>query len=134
MKERMKIAHMRAAEVYANLSYCQRKKVGCVIVKGDKVISIGYNGTPPGEDNCCEEDGRTKPNVIHAEDNAMRKCSRFDLCCSSLFVTMAPCIECAKKILSSGITNVYYKDIYRSLDGLYLLEANGIQTEKVVYD
>lgn len=131
MNLRQQNAHMRAAQVYADLSYCERKKVGCVVVKGNKVISIGYNGTPAGEDNCCEEDGKTKANVIHAEDNALRKLSHFDATNSSLFVTTAPCLECAKKIKQYAIKEVYYQEVYTSTLGIKYLTDNGINVERL---
>lgn len=133
MKAKYKIAHMLAARVYAGLSYAQRRKVGCVIVKDDTIIGIGYNGTPPGWDNRCEENGVTKPEVMHAEQNALDKVTRGTIssASSSLFVTTAPCMECAKRILGAGIREVYYSEIYRSDDGILFLMKAGVHVEHV---
>ena len=105
MKPKFKIAHMMAAQAYAGLSYAERRKVGCVIVKDETIIGIGYNGTPPGWDNQCETNGVTKPEVLHAEQNALDKVIRGTISSvgASVFVTTAPCIECAKRILGVGI-------------------------------
>lgn len=126
---------MRAAYVYADLSYCVRKQIGCVIVKDGRVISIGYNGTPPGEDNCCEhsvttESGEallvTNPNVIHAEYNALKKLDTSPEAITDdviVFSTTAPCLLCAMEIVSRQIQNVYYDELYRKADGIeYLLD------------
>lgn len=134
MKEKYIKAHMQVAYVYANLSHCNRRKVGCVIVKNDSVIAIGYNGTPAGEENVCEdENDNTKFNVIHAEDNALRKLiNRHESAESSvMFVTTAPCIFCAPRIKDAGISKVYYAEIYRSDDGIKYLQNHDIKTEQV---
>ena len=134
MKENIKIAHMKSAFNYAELSYCVRKKVGSIIVKNDRVISIGYNGTKPGDLNVCEdENNNTLPNVIHAEKNAIKKIED-DLPLlkdSSIFVTMCPCLPCAELILKSGITEVYYAEEYRLNDGVEFLKINGIFVQKI---
>jgi dCMP deaminase len=137
MKTKMKLAHMRAAYAYSLTSHCVRRKVGCVIVSdqqdgNDTVVSIGYNGTPAGEDNVCEipETGLTKPNVIHAEENALRKLKN-NANGLHLFCTTSPCDNCAKLILTSGVTHVYYKDLYRTTDGIEFLIENGIIVEHV---
>lgn len=130
MKERMLLAHMKAAYVYADLSYCERRRVGCVVVDGDRIVSIGYNGTPPGEDNVCEIDGVTKTSVIHAEDNALRKLN-YNATGMIMFVTTAPCIHCAKLIIPSGITAVYYDDLYKNTLGLELLQQHDIVVTKI---
>lgn len=112
--------------------------MGAVIVRGDRTLSYGYNGTPPGEDNNCEDliDGIlvTKPNVIHAEDNAIRKVHKEGEVChgATMFTTHAPCKGCAEKIASAGIVTVYYRNKYRSQDGLELLKLMGI--EAIHYD
>lgn len=133
MKAKFKLAHMRVAQVYADLSYAQRRKVGCVIVKDDTIIGIGYNGTPPGWENICEENGATKPEVIHAEQNALDKVIRGTISSvgASIFVTTAPCLECAKRIHGAGIREVYYLEVYRSDDGLKFLAKAGIHIEKI---
>lgn len=151
MNERHKKAHMNAAIAYSNLSYCVRKKVGCLIVKEDTPIAFGYNGTPSGEDNCCEEeDGyfthefnskpkwistgiKTKPNVIHAEDNALRKLTRSTESAegSSVFITTAPCKQCAVRLKDAKIKEVFYLEVYHCTEGVEYLEKYGIHTEQV---
>lgn len=134
MNERLVTAHMAAAEIYAQLSYATRRKVGCVIVKADTIIAIGYNGTPPGWNNACEgEDGKTVAEVLHAEQNALDKIVRSTVSSegATVFVTTAPCMECAKRLMGARVLKVYYRDVYRSDDGLKFLEQSGIQTEKV---
>ena len=126
----------------AELSYARRLHVGAVIVKDDTVISYGYNGTPAGWDNNCEDeifqqDGtiglKTKPEVLHAESNAIAKLARSSQsgCGANLFVTHAPCLECAKLIYQSGISNVYYRNSYRDMAGVEFLEKSGITVEKI---
>ena len=132
MKPRYALAHMRAAHVYAELSYCRRRKVGCVIVKDDRIISIGFNGTPPGWPNLCEDDqNRTLPEVYHAETNAIAKLAKSSESGMGaiLFVTCTPCLDCAKLIAQSGIAEVYYSEHYRLRDGLDFLERCGVRTE-----
>jgi len=134
MKQRHAIAHMQAAYVYANLSYCNRRKVGCVIVKNDSIIAIGYNGTDPGEENICEdENGVTKSNVRHAEDNAIRKLTKSpnDGNNSVMFVTTAPCRFCASRIVDAGIKTVYYDDVYHNEEGIEYLTKHGIEVLKL---
>lgn len=133
MKEKFKYAHMKVAEIYGDLSSCNRLRVGCVIVKDDTVIGIGYNGTPTGDDNACEYEGVTIPEVIHAEINALAKVAKstnssFD---ADLFVTVSPCIECAKLIKQSGIKTVYYKNDYRSDSGILFLRERGVKVVKL---
>lgn len=133
MKQKYKKAHMKAAFNYAELSYCKRKQVGCLIVKNDTPIAIGYNGTPPGEENVCEdENGLTKPNVVHAEENALRKLTRSHESSvgAEVFITAAPCIRCAEKLHDARVKKVYYAEIYGGhVEGLQFLEARGIETE-----
>lgn len=132
MKLRQAKAHMEAAYVYAGLSYCNRRQVGCVIVKDDRIISIGYNGTPPGHDNCCEDDqGATKPEVIHAEHNAIKKLEQSPETGdgATLFVTTAPCLPCAEMIRKSGIRHVCYDEMYRTDEGIRYLRERGIVVE-----
>jgi len=135
MKEKHKHAHMRSAFVYADLSYCKRKQVGCVIVKDDNPIAVGYNGTPSGEENVCEDDeGFTKPNVIHAEDNALRKLTRSHESSvgAHVFITAAPCIRCAEKLKDAKVAKVYYAEVYGGhTEGLVYLEKHNIETELV---
>ena len=142
MKYKMIRAHMRTAENYASLSYAIRLQVGAIVVKDDRIISIGYNGTPAGWDNNCENETylddfhiemKTKPEVIHAEANAIAKLARSNESGegADMFITHAPCLECAKMIYSSGIKRVYYKDLYRSSDGIDFLLKCGVGIEQI---
>lgn len=169
MKEKLKNAYMKTAETFADLSHARRLHVGAIIVKDDRIISIGYNGMPAGWDNNCEdkewmsrdaggwlnpdeiyeqwpfvefnEDAeeeyryrlKTKPEVLHAESNAIAKLARSSDSGlnSDLFVTHSPCLECAKLIFQSGIRRVYYRDSYRDNSGIEFLEKSGIQVEQV---
>jgi dCMP deaminase len=133
MKSKYIDAFMDTAERFGKLSSCNRLHVGAIIVKDGRIISIGYNGMPSGWDNCCEdEEGKTKPEVLHAESNAIAKLARspesgVD---ATIFVTHQPCIDCAKLIYQSGITNVYYKNPYRNEDGVKFLLRSGIKVTK----
>lgn len=128
---------MDVAKRFAQLSSAQRLQVGAIVVKDDRIISIGYNGMPSGWDNCCEdeimENGwpglKTKPEVLHAEMNAIAKLARGTESGegATLFVTHQPCIECAKLIYQSGIQAVYYQYPYRLEDGLNFLKKSGVQ-------
>lgn len=134
MKLRQRLAHMRAAYVYAGLSYCKRLKVGCVIVKNNRLISIGYNGTPPDTDNCCEDQyNNTKPDVRHAEFNALDKLKQCneDLSTAELFVTTCPCLSCAMLIVSLGIRSVVFDGQYRSQAGIDYLVDNGVNVSRL---
>ena len=122
---------MRMANIWAENSYCERRKVGALIVKDKMIISDGYNGTPSGFENVCEnEDGFTKPYVLHAEANAITKIARSNNNSNgaTMYVTASPCIECAKLIIQSGIKRVVYGEKYRLTDGIDLLERAGIET------
>ncbi len=128
-------AHMRSALNYAALSKCKRKQVGCIVVKGDSIISIGYNGTPPGWDNNCENpDNTTNDLVLHAEENAIAKLAKSTVSSegASLFITVSPCIKCARLLLVCGIESVYYLEDYRSSDGLDFLKKSKIKIEQVI--
>ena len=124
---------MNVAAEIAELSYAERKKVGCIIVKDASIISMGYNGTPVGFDNTCEviENDKlvTKSEVLHAESNAIAKVAKSPNCSdgADLYVTLSPCFECAKLIIQSGIKRVFYREAYRITDGTKLLEKAGIQ-------
>ena len=127
-------AHMQVAEVYANLSSANRLKVGCIIVKENRIISIGYNGMPSGWDNTCEVDNVTKPEVLHAETNAIAKVARSNESCvgATLFVTTAPCLDCAKLIYQSGISRVVWKTPHlRTDEGLKFLEKCDMKVERI---
>jgi dCMP deaminase len=138
MKPKHQTAHMQAAHIYAELSSARRLKVGALVVKDDRIISIGYNGMPKGWDNNCEnelEDGtiKTKPEVLHAETNAIAKLARstesgLD---ADLFVTHSPCLDCAKLIYQSGIKRVFYANAYRDNSGINFLKSSGIAVEQL---
>lgn len=122
---------MKMAFIWAENSYCQRRQVGALIVKDKMIISDGYNGTPSGFENICEdENNKTKPYVLHAEANAITKvaCSHNSSMGATMYVTTSPCIECAKLIIQAGITRVVFNDKYRCADGCELLEKAGIET------
>ena len=111
--------YIRMASIWAENSYCQRRKVGALIVKDKMIISDGYNGTPSGFENVCEDENNlTKPYVLHAEANAITK---------TMYVTASPCIECAKLIIQAGIKRVVYSEHYRLEDGIELLKRAGIE-------
>ena len=143
MKQKFIDAYMEVAKTFANLSSAQRLKVGAIVVKDDRIISIGYNGMPSGWDNCCEdvvrqdEVGHTvlksKPEVLHAESNAIAKLAKSPESGdgASIFITHSPCIDCAKLIYQSGITTVYYEESYRSTQGIDFLNKSGIKVVKV---
>lgn len=125
--------YIRMAQIWAENSYCNRRKVGALIVKDKMIISDGYNGTPAGFENICEdENGLTKPYVLHAEANAITKiaCSNNSSKGATMYVTTSPCIECAKLIIQAGIKRVIYSEKYRLEDGLDLLRRANIE---VVY-
>ena len=116
--------YIRMAGIWAENSYCQRRKVGCLVVKGNMIISDGYNGTPSGFENVCEDENNvTKPYVLHAEANAITKIARSGNSSegATMYVTASPCIECAKLIIQAGIKRVVYSEKYRLEDGLELL-------------
>ena len=130
MKKKFVDAFMDVAERFAELSSATRLQVGAIVVKDDRIISIGYNGMPTGWDNCCEdENNKSKPEVLHAESNAIAKLAKSSESGegATIFVTHAPCIDCAKLIYQSGITTVYYKNTYRSTQGLEFLEKSHIK-------
>ena len=143
MKQKFVDAHMAAAEVYSKLSSAKRLQVGCVVVKDNTIIGIGYNGMPSGWTNDCEdilevhEDGgvvtKTKPEVLHAETNALAKIARSTNSSegASLFVTHAPCLDCAKLIYQSGINSIYYRNSYRDENGINFLKQCKVEVRKV---
>ena len=142
MKQKFIDAHMKAAEVYAQLSSAKRLQVGCVVVKDNTIIGIGYNGMPSGWDNTCEytvddakgyDTGKSKPEVLHAETNAIAKIARSTNSSegAALFVTHAPCLDCAKIIHQAGINSVYYRNTYRSTDGVDFLVKCDIHVENI---
>lgn len=124
------IRYLRMATIWAENSYCVRRKVGALIVKDKMIISDGYNGTPSGFENICEDENNiTKPYVLHAEANAITKvaCSHNSSLGATMYVTASPCIECAKLIIQAGIKRVVYRDRYTKTDGCELLEKAGIE-------
>lgn len=124
---------MQVAYQFSKLSYAERRKVGCIIVKDHQVISFGYNGMPHGFDNTCEIDNTTKPEVLHAESNAIMKVAKSTMSCegAKLFTTTCPCFGCAKLIIQAGISKVYYTEDYRDMGGVELLQRAGIIVEQV---
>lgn len=123
--------YLRMAKIWAENSYCQRRRVGAIIVKDSMIISDGFNGTPSGFENICEDDtGHTKAYVLHAEANAITKVARSNNSSegATLYVTASPCIECAKLIIQSGIKRVVFDEMYRLCDGIELLQRAGIET------
>jgi dCMP deaminase len=143
VKQNFRDEYMKTAEVFAELSSARRLHVGAIVVKDDRIISIGYNGMPSGWDNNCEDELKwpngdikfltTKPEVLHAETNAIAKLAKSTESGSgaSLFVTHAPCLDCAKLVYQSGINSVFYRNAYRSQDGLNFLEKAGVKVEKI---
>ena len=124
--------YLRMARIWAENSYCKRRQVGALVVKDKMIISDGYNGTPSGFENVCEdEEGITKPYVLHAEANASTKLARSGNNSegSTLYVTASPCIECAKLIIQAGIRRVVYAEKYRLTDGIDLLTRAGVEVE-----
>lgn len=124
--------YLRMARIWSENSYCQRRRVGALIVKDNRIISDGYNGTPSGFENVCEdEDHLTKPYVLHAEANAITKIARSNNNSdgSTLYVTDSPCVECSKLIIQAGIRRVVYAREYRLTDGIELLRRAGIEVE-----
>lgn len=133
-QHQLDLRYLRMAAIWAENSYCVRRKVGALIVKDRMIISDGYNGTPAGFENICEdESGKTKAYVLHAEANAITKVAKSANNCdgSTLYITAAPCIECAKLIIQAGIKRVVYCDDYHSDDGVRLLGRVGIEVVKV---
>lgn len=131
-KEKYDKAYLRIAKEWGQLSYCQRKKVGAIIVKDRMIISDGYNGTPSGFENCCEDDeGLTKWYVLHAEANAISKVARSTQSCegATLYITLSPCKECSKLIHQSGVKRVVYHEGYKDDSGLDFLRKAGVEVD-----
>ncbi len=122
--------YLRMARIWAENSYCQRRKVGAIIVKNSMIISDGFNGTPSGFENVCEdENGTTKPYVLHAEANAITKVARSNNSSdgATLYITASPCMEWSKQIIQAGIRRVVFHELYRITDGINLLERAGVE-------
>lgn len=131
------LRYLRMAAIWAENSYCQRRKVGALVVKEKMIISDGYNGTPSGFENVCEDaHGVTHPYVLHAEANAITKLARSgnNSDQATLYVTASPCIECAKLIIQAGIRRVVYAEQYRLTDGIDLLRRAGVEVEHLPLD
>ena len=148
MKQKLKEAYMKTAETFAELSHARRLHVGAIVVKDDRIISIGYNGMPAGWDNNCEDEIgyvlddnghivetrlKTKPEVLHAETNAIAKLAKSNESGmgATMFITHAPCLDCAKLIFQSGISSVLYRDAYRDISGVVFLEKSGVTVTQV---
>ena len=142
MKSKHIEAYMKTAETFAECSTARRLHVGAIVVKDERIISIGYNGMPSGWDNNCEiettvfpqiKELKTKPEVLHAETNAIAKLAKSTESGlgATLFVTHAPCLDCAKLVYQSGINSVYYRNNYRDENGLQFLQKAGVRVEKI---
>ena len=142
MKDKLKQAYLKTAETFAELSHARRLHVGAIVVKDDRIISIGYNGMPAGWDNTCEDvvqhsddttSLKTKPEVLHAETNAIAKLARSNESGlgADIFITHAPCLDCAKLIYQSGIKRVWYSTEYRDSTGVNFLQQSGILIEQL---
>ena len=129
------VAYLKMAETWGKLSYCKRRRVGAIIVKNRMIISDGYNGTPTGFENVCEdEDNYTKWYVLHAEANAILKVASSTQSCdgATLYVTLSPCRECSKLIHQSGISRVVYSEAYKDLSGVEFLKKAGVIVNQIV--
>jgi dCMP deaminase len=127
-------AYLKMAQEWAKLSYCKRKQVGALIVKDRMIISDGYNGTPSGFENCCEDgEGKTHWYVLHAEANAILKLAASSQSAkgATLYLTLSPCKECSKLILQAGITRLVYINEYSDDDGIAFLRSHGIEIEQI---
>ena len=149
MKQKLKQAYMKTAETFAELSHARRLHVGAIVAKDDRIISIGYNGMPAGWDNNCEDEVldsysgfegaihntrlKTKPEVLHAETNAIAKLAKSNESGlgATMFITHAPCLDCAKLIYQSGISSVLYRNSYRDTGGITFLVKSGVKVEQV---
>jgi dCMP deaminase len=145
MKEKFKRAYMKTAKTFADLSHARRLKVGAIVVKEDRIISIGYNGMPAGWDNNCEDETRyedggvtltTKPEVLHAESNAIAKLAKSNESGTgaTLFITHSPCLHCAKLIYQSGIKRVYFGQSYRDNTGITFLQKSGVEIDQLTIE
>ena len=130
-KELLDRRYLRMASIWAENSYCKRRKVGAILVKDQMIISDGSNGTPAGFENICEDEttGQTKPYVLHAEANAITKVARSNNSSegSTLYCTASPCVECSKLIVQAGIRRVVFNELYRIADGIELLQRAGVE-------
>lgn len=140
MKDKQRLLderYLRMTKIWSENSYCQRRKVGAILVKDNMIISDGYNGTPSGFPNICEsEEGTTLPYVLHAEANAITKVARSNNSSegSTLYVSTSPCMECSKLIIQAGIKRVVFSELYRICDGIDLLKKVGIEVDYMPLD
>ncbi len=126
--------YLRMAKIWGENSYCERRQVGALLVKENSIISDGFNGTPSGFENVCEdEEGKTKPYVLHAEANAITKVAKSNNNSNgaTIYITTSPCIECAKLIIQAGIKRVVFSEMYRCADGIELLKRAGISVDYI---
>lgn len=125
--------YMNICVEVAQMSHAQRSKVGAILVKDNNIMSFGYNGTPSGSNNCCEVDNVTKPDVLHAESNAICKMAQSTNSSqgATLYVTLSPCFECAKLIIQSGIKRVVFKEKYRDTSSIIFLQDNNVKVEQI---
>lgn len=133
-QEQFDVRYLEMARIWAKNSYCERRQVGALIVKDKVIISDGYNGTPSGFENQCEDEtGHSKPYVLHAEANAITKVARSNNSSegATLYITASPCIECAKLIIQAGICRVVFDELYRISDGIELLKKAGIEVKHI---
>lgn len=133
-QELLDMRYLRMARIWAENSYCERRKVGALMVKDRTIISDGFNGTPAGFENVCEdENGLTKTYVLHAEANAITKVARSNNSAdgATLYVTASPCLDCAKLIIQAGIKRVVYNELYRITDGIDLLKRAGVECRHI---
>jgi len=133
-QDKIDTLYLRMANVWSENSHCNRNKVGCLIVKDRQIISDGYNGTPSGFSNNCEDcNNNTLPTVLHAEANAITKIAKSTNSaeCSTLYVTLSPCFDCAKLIIQAGIKRIVYSETYRNTDSFKLFEEAGIEIKKI---
>ena len=136
-QRQLDLRYLRMAAIWSENSYCERRKVGALIVKDKMIMSDGFNGTPSGFPNVCEsEDGVTLPYVLHAEANAITKVARSNNSSEggTLYVSTSPCMECSKLIIQAGIKRVVFSELYRITDGLELLEKAGIEVVHIPMD
>ena len=133
-QQQFDLRYIQMARIWAKNSYCKRRRVGALLVKDKMIISDGYNGTPSGFENDCEDENQqSKPYVLHAEANAITKVAKSNNSSdgATLYITDSPCMDCAKLIIQAGITRVVYKDEYRITDGIKLLDKAGIEIIKI---
>jgi dCMP deaminase len=133
-QKKIDLVYLKMAQIWAENSYCKRNQVGCLIVKDRTIISDGYNGTPSGFPNVCEDcEGKTLPTVLHAEANSITKLSRSTNSAegATLYVTLSPCFDCAKLIIQAGIKRIVYSETYRNTDSFSLFKKAGIEVKKI---